>query len=355
MSRDALPVVVAGSRFGQFYAAGLAGSGDYRLAGILANGGARSAALAAKVGVPLYETPEALPDDVRLACVAVGGAARGAAGGELARRLMMRGIDVLIEHPLLPVQWDDLLREAGRHRRRCLLNGFYPNLPVVAKFIDVARRLGRQRGAVHVDATCSVQLGYALLEVLAGMLEGVGPWSIEPERAGRSSMRACSMMLVETPVSLRVHNEMAAGDDGRMQLLFRIALQVDGGTWTLASPHGPLLWEPAIRAPGTDARGLFPIFDGAAGVSGLPSVQLYEARPPGWEHIHATVWPQAAVRALAPLVTGHGLAAANQRSTEVTRLWQRLTGVLGFPAQPLHDLPGEALEQALEHTLEPAE
>ncbi|HGL6720577.1 TPA: oxidoreductase, partial [Burkholderia contaminans] len=56
-----LPVVVAGSRFGQFYAAGLAASGTYRVAGILGQGSARTAALAARVGAPVFDRPEALP------------------------------------------------------------------------------------------------------------------------------------------------------------------------------------------------------------------------------------------------------------------------------------------------------
>ena len=75
-----LPVVVAGSRFGQFYAAGLAASSAYRVAGILGQGSARTAALAARVGAPVFDAPESLPEDVRVACVAVGGAARGADG-----------------------------------------------------------------------------------------------------------------------------------------------------------------------------------------------------------------------------------------------------------------------------------
>ncbi|MCR5899062.1 Gfo/Idh/MocA family oxidoreductase, partial [Burkholderia sp. HAN2018] len=74
MKAHPLPVVVAGSRFGQFYAAGLAASGTYRVAGILGQGSARTAALAARVGAPVFDRPEALPDDVRAACVAVGGA-----------------------------------------------------------------------------------------------------------------------------------------------------------------------------------------------------------------------------------------------------------------------------------------
>ncbi|MCQ4437797.1 hypothetical protein NO135_22620, partial [Clostridioides difficile] len=71
------------------------------------------------------------------------------------------------------------------------------------------------------------------------------------------------MVLAETPVSLRVHNEMAAADDGRMSMLFSITLTTDAGTGTLASPHGPLWWAPALREPATDENGLFPIFGDA--------------------------------------------------------------------------------------------
>ncbi|MDW9251219.1 oxidoreductase, NAD-binding Rossmann fold family protein [Burkholderia thailandensis] len=143
MSTRPLPVVVAGSRFGQFYAAGLAASDAYRIAGILGQGSARTAALARRVGAPVFPEPGALPDDVRIACVAVGGAARGAQGAALACRLLERGIDVLIEHPLLPAEWDAVLRTAARSGRRCLLNSFYPHLPAVARFIDIAQRLRR--------------------------------------------------------------------------------------------------------------------------------------------------------------------------------------------------------------------
>ena len=112
---DVRSVVVAGSRFGQFYAAGVAADPRFVLRGILGQGSRRSRALAERLGVETWCEVEALPDDVRLACVAVGGAARGEQGPALAEALMARGIDVLIEHPLLPREWQDLLRSAARH------------------------------------------------------------------------------------------------------------------------------------------------------------------------------------------------------------------------------------------------
>ncbi|WP_175734694.1 Gfo/Idh/MocA family oxidoreductase [Burkholderia ambifaria] len=344
-----LPVVVAGSRFGQFYAAGLAASGSYHVAGILGQGSARTAALAARVGAPVFDRVEALPDDVRVACVAVGGAARGAQGAALACRLLERGIDVVIEHPLLPDEWDSVLRTASRHGRRCLLNSFYPNLPVVARFIAVARRLRETSPPVHADVVCSVQASYATLDVLAAALQGVGPWSVEPIGPALSSMRECAMVLAETPVSLRVYNEMAAADDGRMSMLFGITLTTDAGTWTLASPHGPLWWAPALREPAMDEDGLFPIFGEVAG-DDMPSIQICDDAQDTWGEIHARSWPQAAVRAIDRLVSGDGLHACNQRSIEVARVWQHLTAQLGFPEQP----PGDACAATLGMLLERA-
>lgn len=348
MSTRPLPVVVAGSRFGQFYAAGLAASDAYRIAGILGQGSARTAALARRVGAPVFPEPGALPDDVRIACVAVGGAARGAQGAALACRLLERGIDVLIEHPLLHAEWDAVLRTAARSGRRCLLNSFYPHLPAVARFIDIAQRLRRIGPPLHVELACSVQASFAALDVLASALQGVGPWSIEPAQPVCPSMRECAMVLAQTPVALRVHNEMAAADDGRMHLLFRIALMTDHGTWTLASPHGPLAWEPALREPRADRDGLFPIFGDDAPPRGLPNVQLYDAEPLAWDVIHARHWPRAAVRAVDRLASGDGLAASNQRSVEVTRVWQHLTTLLGFPDQPPGDASADTLEALLE-------
>ena len=96
-------VVVAGSRFGQFYAAGIAQDSSYVLRGILSRGSARSRALSDSLGVEHWMSVDEVADEVKLACVAVGGAVRGEKGVELAEAFMARGIDVVIEHPLVAV------------------------------------------------------------------------------------------------------------------------------------------------------------------------------------------------------------------------------------------------------------
>ncbi|MGE7955560.1 Gfo/Idh/MocA family oxidoreductase [Pseudomonas sp. NPDC089530] len=335
--------LVVGSRFGQFYAAGVAAAEHLELVGVLGQGSRRSQALARRLDVPCFDALEQVPDDTRLACVAVGGAARGEQGPALAQALMARGLDVLIEHPLLPQEWHELLRTAARLQRRCLLNSFYPQLPWVARFIELGRQLHRQQGIRHIEANCAVQVSYATLDLLAALLESVGPWSLDPPASALSPWRDISLAMAEVPVSLRVVNELAAADDGRMQFLQRISLATDSGTLLLASPHGPLLWMPAVRAPREDADGLFDL-----GGEALPCAEVLMDACPEWATVYGQVWPQAAASALQPLIDGVGLARLQQRSLDVVGLWQQVTAAIGFPETPPRALPAARLERALE-------
>jgi pyochelin biosynthetic protein PchG len=346
MSRS---VVVAGSRFGQFYAAGIAADPRFDLKGILGRGSRRSQALARHLGVEVWREIAEIPEEVRLACVAVGGAARGERGPELATALMERGMDVVIEHPLLPREWEDLMRAASRLGRRCLLNTFYVMLPAVQRFITLGRELRRRRGIRHVDMVCGVQVGFASLDILAAVLEGVGPWSVDPQAGDLSAMRDLSLVMAETPVSLRVLNELAPGDDGRMTLLSRIDLTTDHGTLSLLGPHGPLMWMPAVVVPTENEDGLFPLFgERDVGADPLPSTQFWCDEPTTWSDIHRRLWPRAAAEALAVLDTVGELRSRNQRCLELAGLWQRIGEVIGFPETPPASLSPASLEQALE-------
>ena len=343
----ALKTLVVGSRFGQFYAAGVAAAEHLELVGVLGPGSRRSQALARYLEVPSFDALEQVPTDTRLACVAVGGAARGEQGPAVAQALMERGMHVLIEHPLLPQELHEVLRTANRLQRRCLLNSFYPQLPCVARFIELARQLHRQQGIRHIEASCAVQVSYATLDVLAALLESVGPWSVDCVAPALSAWRDISLVMAQVPVSLRVLNELAANDDGRMQMLLRLSIATDSGTLLLASPHGPLLWMPAVRAPQDDAEGVFDLFGPLAGQP-LPCAEVLEAAAPDWAQVYRRLWPAAAASALQPLITGVGLARLQQRSLEVVGLWQQVTAAIGFPQQPAQALPAANLAQALE-------
>ena len=248
-------VIVAGSRFGQFYAAGVAADPRFALRGILGRGSRRSRALARHLGVACLEGVETVPADVQIGCVVVGGAARGEDSPALAEALMERGLDIVIEHPLLPGEWRALLRAAHDNGRQCVLNSFYPWLPAVARFIAAGHALQQTRGIRHVEATAAVQSGFATMDILAGIFDGLEPWSIEPGTDDPSTMRRLGLVVAETPVNLLILNELGDGDDGRMTLFQRISLTTDRGVLTLVDPHGPVIWTPATTAPEEDADG----------------------------------------------------------------------------------------------------
>ena len=344
-------VVVAGSRFGQFYAAGIAQDSSYVLRGILSRGSARSRALSDSLGVEHWMSVDDVADEVKLACVAVGGAVRGEMGVELAEAFMARGIDVVIEHPLVPDELQHLLRQASRLKRRCLLNTFYLRLPVVAHFIALVRQLQRSRGVRHMTATCGVQLGVATLDVLGAGLQAVGPWSLQllPDQEGCAS--SVSLVLGETSVSLQVLNEMDAADDGRMATLMRVEVTTDRGVLCLLSPHGPLVWTPAMVAPASNANGLYVL---GAAVSDekqealTPTFQLRYGESIPWSQVHSQLWPKACVAALAVLDDELEIARCNQRSLEVALVWRRITDGIGFPESPPKSLRAATLEDALE-------
>lgn len=192
-----------------------------------------------------------------------------------------------------------------------------------------------------------MQVGFATLDILAALLEGVGPWSLESPSNDLSAMRGLSLVLAEVPLSLLVLNELAAADDGRMTLLQRVSLTTDRGTLSLLSPHGPLLWTPAVAVPAEDDDGLFALFDEIAGEP-LPSAQLWYAEPCSWAQVHQRLWPAAAAEALALLADGDEVRRRNQRSLEVAALWQRIGERLGFPEAPPASLAPASLEQVLE-------
>lgn len=349
-------VVVAGSRFGQFYAAGLAASPDWHLAGLLGLGSPRSRALADRLAVPLLDTVSAIPDGVTLACVAVGGAARGMPGVALAMQLMERGIDVLIEHPLLPTEWEAVLREASRLGRRCLLSSFYPGFPLVKRFVALCRELHAQGDLWHLEARCAVQLSFAALDILAEGVGSAGPWSLEVTPRSLSDLRDCRLVLGEVGVSLQVLNELTPDHDGQMATLLRLNALCDGGSLTLLSPHGPLVWEPSVEQPAASPEGLFPLFGDVPGrrapepQADRVSPRAFEihpalaadlhaeptgvssTHPPAWASLQQSLWPQVAIAPLKALLGTGSLQAAQQRSLEVARLWQQLTAGLGFPA-----------------------
>ncbi|MEU0399885.1 Gfo/Idh/MocA family oxidoreductase [Streptomyces sp. NPDC006197] len=353
---DPMRIVVCGTRFGQVYLSALrrAAPERFRLAGIVARGSARSVALAEEYGVPLYDKVDQLPDDIDAACVVVSTAVGGGRGVELAQALLERGIHVLQEHPVHPTELADCLRVARRAGTQYLVNTFYPHLEPVQRFTSAARRLVRLRKPVFVDAMCAVQVSFDLLDILAGIFDGLRPWSLSPvaEREGRPLV-AVDGQIAGVPLTLRVENRMQEGDDSTSLFLHRITIGTDAGNLMLANTHGPVIWSPSLRMP-SDATGQFlPSRSDAAErwPHGLGTTGAYvgAAETPTWATALDEVWGEGVLAALDELRervdAGVDPLQGSQRPLAVARAWKELTESLGYP-EVAHPDSGDPLTVA---------
>ncbi|MFI6763463.1 Gfo/Idh/MocA family oxidoreductase [Micromonospora sp. NPDC050417] len=348
-------VVVCGTRFGQVYLAAIARAPElFELAGIVARGSARSAALAQEYGVPLYSSVAQLPDDIDAACVVVSTAVSGGSGAELAKALLARGIHVLQEHPVHPAELAECLREARRAGVQYLVNTFYPHVEPVRRFTSAARRLVRSRKPVFVDAVCAVQVCFDLLDILAEIFDGLRPWSLYAigDRPGRP-LTSVDGQVAGVPLTLRVENRMQAGDDSTSLLMHRITVGTDAGNLMLANTHGPVLWSPVLRAP-SDPVGRF--MTGASGtdvrwsdVLGPTADYVGAPETPTWATVVHDLWGEGVVTALDDLRkrvdAGVDPLQGSQRHLTVANAWKELTEAIGYP-EVADPEPGDPLTVA---------
>ncbi|GAA5040044.1 thiazolinyl imide reductase [Thermocatellispora tengchongensis] len=338
-------VVVCGTNFGRLYARAVRSlEPRLTLAGIVSRGSAHSRDLAAGLGVPHYDSVDALPDDVDAACVVVGSTISGGEGTDLARRLLARGVHVLQEHPVHHDEMTECLRLARRHRVQYRVNSHYPHVGPVREFIEAARRLAERQRPLFVEAISPVHVLYPLIDVLGRALGGVRPWRFadpaEPPdelrtlAGGRSHpLRGLYGVLAGVPVGLRVQNQLDPADrDNHALLWHRVAIGAEGGVLTLADTHGPVLWSPRFHAHRDSGHRL--VLDGSAHL-GLDSTTVLTEPVGTFRDILTTAWPAAIERALLEFAQAIDEAPdplqAAQYDLTICRIWADIARRLGPP------------------------
>lgn len=93
-------IIVYGSRFGQFYLEALKRIKGIKIVGLLAKGSDRSYECARYYNIPLYTSLDEVEERVDVACVAVKTGALGGEGANIAKQLLRKGINVLLEQPV---------------------------------------------------------------------------------------------------------------------------------------------------------------------------------------------------------------------------------------------------------------
>ncbi len=329
--------IVAGTRFGRIYLAGIAAPDcEVELAGVLARGSELAQACARHYGVPLYTQPESVPRDVEIACVVVGSAVNGGPGAMLAKRLMARGIHVLQEHPVQHTELVECLREAQRHGVTYRVNTHYVNVAPVRRFIAAARRLCELQRPLFVDAVAGFQTVYTLFDILGEALGGLRPWRFAPARPRLAELEALSRVsppfhtlegvVAGVPLTLRIQHQLAPREpDNFAHCFHQITIGTEGGHLVLANTHGPVLWCPRPHMP-SDSINLVRLSESAAAHLDFASAApLGPAEAPSYREILSTVWPEGIRTAVCDFLRSTSdaeqRARRGQHDLAVSRIW----------------------------------
>ena len=251
-------ILVCGTRFGEHYLASLATPGArYRLAGILARGSARSAALAQHFDVPLYPHVDAVPDDgIDIVCVVVRTALFDGQGTALAQAFLERGLPVLQEHPAHPGEVARLKRLARQNQTTYQVNAFYPHLPAGRCWIDYIGRAmrGGERLPQFLEMTTSPQLLYSSLDLLGRAMGGLETTKISgPLHSAQSPFHTFVGTVNDIPFTLNFQSFLDPSDpDHHSLVMHKMAALWPEGTVQLTNSFGPVLWSHALYAPDYD-------------------------------------------------------------------------------------------------------
>ncbi len=244
-------VLVCGTRFGQFYIEALKRlNTGYEIVGLLASGSARTQRCAAYYGLPVYTDVSALPEGIDLACVVVKSEVLGGQGTQIAKALMARGIDVLMEQPLHQSELAACAKCAQQSGVSFSVGNLYAQLPSTAHFIENAKILSATQPILYVNVDFATQVSYPVVTLLERLLPTLRPW-ISAEASGQAApFQNLSATVGGIQVNFRAHNEVDKLDgDGYLHLLYRIVVGFPSGRLVLEDANGPVVWRPRMHIP----------------------------------------------------------------------------------------------------------
>lgn len=265
-------VLICGSNYGRIYFEALRRRPEaYEAAGLLARGSPRSVALARSEGVTLYRTPGEVPEEIDLACVALG---MGAEAVTLA--LLRRGIPLLCEHPQQPAFLARALRTARRQRTPFHVNGHFPALEAPRAFITEVRRLAAGEPLALFHAQATDRSLYGLIDIAAHALADIRPGRFRAV-SKQPPFVTLRGRLNGAPALVEIQWPKQRLADGSPDYLLdlRIALGFPSGILTLLSVAGPVVWNGNL---GRAAAGAGELWAALGGAGGRTAKSLAESR-----------------------------------------------------------------------------
>ncbi|ACV63454.1 thiazolinyl imide reductase [Desulfofarcimen acetoxidans DSM 771] len=343
-----LRVVVCGTTFGRIYLDAIKQlSKEYKLVGIVARGSEQAGRCAQEYGIPLYTDVNRLTkEETDAACVVVRSTVVGGQGSYLANNLLMKGVHVLQEHP---IHYDDLaecFRNARQHSCCYYLNSFYPDLVTVYSFIETALKVLKNSKLNYIEASCSLQVLFPLVDILGKVLGGFRPWSFASvsKSTAEDPFSTVIGQIKDLPVTLRIQNQINPADpDNNTHLLHRIVIGTDSGNLIMTDSHGIVLWCPNMYVPRTE-DGVLDIY-GTSSFLSLPVMEeVVSLKNKTFQSIFTEVWPSAMKRTLQRfrniIMSGKNNSSLSQYMLTACQVWQDISNQLG----PVQIISGNQLK-----------
>ncbi|MTI60080.1 MAG: thiazolinyl imide reductase [Firmicutes bacterium] len=333
--RKKLRVIVCGTTFGRMYLRAIEQlNSKFKLVGILARGSSHSVECAKKYNVPLYtDIEEISKENADLACVVVRSAVVGGAGTDIAKRLLKKGIHILIEQPVHLSDMTDCLRIAKKSSSFYRINSFYPELESVKTFIDMTKQILKESKPLFVDAYCSIQVLFPMVDILGQILGGFRPWKFQKNsKQDNGPFTMLTGEIKDVPISLRVQNQMNPEDpDSNFLLLHRVILVTDRGTLIMTDSNGMVIWHPqmSVLRRANNVEG-----NVSEDFNDYPIIQIITAdNSSSFSEVFSKKWPDAIVRALEKfgevIETGEESRQFIQHQLTMCQIWKEIGSELG--------------------------
>ena len=181
-------------------------------------------------GEPLFTEIEQIPKDIDLACVVLRSGVLGGNGSLLAKELLNRNINVIQEQPIHKSDMTECIRIARKNKLVFMTCDLYVHLPAVKAFIESAAKLLKQQKALYIEASCSTQVSYPLIDILSQIFHTMKPWSINFVNRESGPFHVATGKISDIPVIYQINNEIDPDDpDNYMHLLQKITIGTEGG------------------------------------------------------------------------------------------------------------------------------
>jgi thiazolinyl imide reductase len=331
-------VLVCGTRFGQFYIEALRQMPDsVSIVGILAGTSERTKKCAEYYRLPVFSDVSELPDGIDLACVVIKSEVLGGKGSDVAKALMTRKINVLMEQPLHYNELADCAKCAQKSGVTFSIGNLYANLPATQNFIDNVSILGAKQSILFVNVDFATQVSYPLVDLLNRILPTLRPWETKGLIGETAPFQSAVAHIGGIQVNFRAHNAMDKLDaDGYLHLLYRVSVGFPAGRLVLEDANGPVVWRPRMHFTDNPLIPASLVNETKGSQAERSQAFLSDVGVDIFRRIFGEHWPRAIARDVKQSLNAADESGSARKQTLQNLLlcsqrWHDLTKALGYP------------------------